>query len=153
LPTYIPEIEGQEDPLRSKYPLQVLSSATHHFIGSSFQVVPRLNAMQSRPTVELSPGDAAKRGIREGDLVRLFNDRGETYCYAVVIEGMLSGMCVTQKTYKGSNTPGGVNANALNSERFTDFGRSPTFYSCLVEVEKVSERKAKTLLMAHRTSA
>ena len=32
LPNYVPEIEGQEDPLRAKYPLQVLSSATHHFI-------------------------------------------------------------------------------------------------------------------------
>jgi anaerobic selenocysteine-containing dehydrogenase len=138
LPTYVPEIEGQEDPLRAKYPIQVLSCASHHFIGDSFQIVPRLQAMQSRPTVELSPEDAAKRGIKDGDFVRLYNDRGETYCYAVIIEGMLSGMCVTQKQYKGSNTPGGVNVNALNTERFTDFGRSPTFYSCLAEVEKVA---------------
>jgi len=145
LPTYVPEIEGQEDPLRAKYPIQVLSPATHHFIGDSFQIVPRLQAMTSRPTVELSPEDAAQRGVKDGDLVRLYNDRGETYCFAVIVEGMLSGMCAAQKQYKGSNTPGGLNANALNSERLTDFGRSPTFYSCLAEIEKVADEKAKAL--------
>jgi len=145
LPTYVPEVEGQFDPLRAKYPLQVLSCATHHFIGDSFQIVPRLQAMTSRPTVEMSPEDAAKRDLKDGDLVRIYNDRGETYCYVVIIEGMLSGMIVAQKQYKGSNTPGGVNVNALNSENFTDFGRSPTFYSVLAEVEKVSEEKARAL--------
>ena len=59
LPTYVPEIEGQEDPKRDKYPLQVLSSASHYFIGDSFQAVPRLQAMMSRPTVELSPEEAS----------------------------------------------------------------------------------------------
>jgi anaerobic selenocysteine-containing dehydrogenase len=138
VPTYVPEVEGQEDHERRKhYPLQVLSSATHYFIGDSFQSVPRLQAMMSRPTVELSPEEAKTRGIEEGDLVRLYNDRGETYCYAVIIEGLLPGVCSTQKQFKGSKTPGGVNANALNSEMLTDFGMSPTFYSSLVEVEKV----------------
>jgi anaerobic selenocysteine-containing dehydrogenase len=143
MPDYVPEKEGQEDPKRAKYPLQVLSSATHYFIGDSFQSVPRLQAMMSRPTVELSPQDAHKRGIKDGDLVRLYNDRGETYCYAVVIDGLMSGVCATQKQYKGSNTPGGVNVNALNSEMLTDFGRSPTFYSVLVEIEKTDPAKMK----------
>ena len=99
-----------------------------------------MKAMMSRPTVELNPQDAHKRGIKDGDLVRLYNDRGETYCYAVIIDGLLSGVCATQKQYKGSNTPSGVNVNALNSEMLTDFGRSPTFYSVLVEIERIDER-------------
>ena len=37
LPKYEPEIEGQEDPKRSLFPLQVLSNASHYFIGDSFQ--------------------------------------------------------------------------------------------------------------------
>ena len=143
LPTHVPEIEGQEDPKRAQYPLQVLSSAAHYFIGDSFQSVPRLQAMMSRPTVELSPEEASKRNLQDGDLCRLFNDRGETYAYVVIIEGMLSGMCSTQKQFKGSNTPGGVNINALNSEILTDMGNSPTFYSCLVEIEKADESSRK----------
>ncbi len=145
LPTHNPEIEGQEDHERRKrYPLQVLSSATHYFIGDSFQSVPRLQAMMSRPTVELSIADAESRGIKEGDLVRLYNNRGETYCHAVIIDGLLPGVCSTQKQFKGSRTLGGVNANALNTEMLTDFGMSPTFYSVLVEAEKVEDHKRMT---------
>lgn len=147
LPTYNPEIEGQEDPKRAEYPLQVLSSASHYFIGDSFQSVPRLQAMMSRPTVELNPKDASSRGIQDGDLCRLYNDRGETYVYAVVIDGLIEGVCATQKQFKGSNTPGGVNVNALNSEMTTDFGDSPTFYSCLAQIEKADETmRMKALL-------
>ncbi|MCY3852064.1 MAG: molybdopterin-dependent oxidoreductase [Gammaproteobacteria bacterium] len=143
LPTYNPEIEGQEDPKRKEYPIQVLSSAAHYFIGDSFQSVPRLQAMMSRPTVEMSVRDAEERGIEDGDLVRLYNERGETYCYAVIIEGLLDGVCATQKQFKGSNTPGGINVNALNSEMLTDFGMSPTFYSCLAEIEKADPETTK----------
>ena len=143
LPTYNPEVEGQEDPKRKDYPIQVLSSAAHYFIGDSFQSVPRLQAMMSRPTVEMSVNDAKERGIEDGDLVRLYNDRGETYCYAVVINGLLDGVCATQKQFKGSNTPGGVNVNVLNSEMLTDFGLSPTFYSCLAEIEKADPETTK----------
>lgn len=143
LPTYNPEVEGQEDPKRKDYPIQVLSSAAHYFIGDSFQSVPRLQAMMSRPTVEMSINDAKERGIEDGDLVRLYNDRGETYCYAVIINGLLDGVCATQKQFKGSNTPGGVNVNVLNSEMLTDFGLSPTFYSCLAEIEKADPETTK----------
>ncbi|MGE0296926.1 molybdopterin-containing oxidoreductase family protein [Pseudonocardia sp.] len=138
LPTYVPEIFGQEDPLRAKYPIQVLSSAVHQFIGSSFQHVPRLHAMQSRPTVELNSEDAEARGITDGDLVRLYNDQGETYCHAVVVQGLIPGVCGTQKQMNGSHTKGGRNINALNTEMVTDFGQSPSFYSVLVEIEKVN---------------
>lgn len=147
-PVYVPEIEGQEDPLREKFPLQILSCASHYFIGDTFQTVPRLHAMMSRPTLELSPADAARRSIVDGDLCRIFNDRGETFANAVIIEKMLEGVCNTQKQFKGSNTYGGVNINALNSEMLTDFGNSPTFYSCLVDVEPAS-KAAKKKILAH----
>lgn len=144
-PTHNAEVEGQEDhERRKKYPIQVISSATHYFIGDSFQSVPRLQAMMSRPTVELNSEDAAARNIKEGDLVRLYNDRGETYCYAVIVDGLLPGVCGTQKQFKGSHTPGGVNANGLNSEMLTDFGMSPCFYSVLVEIEKAESADALT---------
>lgn len=145
LPTYVPETNGQEDPKRAEYPLQVLSSASHYFIGHSFQPVERLQAMQSRPTFEISPQDASARSISDGDMCRLFNECGETFGYAVIIEGMLPGVLGTQKQIRGSRTPGGVNVNALNDETLTDFGMAPTFYSCLAEVEKIDEDFGKPI--------
>jgi len=148
LPIYLPETEGQYDEaLRERYPLQVLSTASHYFIGDSFQSVERLQAMQSRPTLELNPEDAAARGISDGDLCRLYNERGETYAYAVIIEGLIPGVCGTQKQFKGSNTPGGVNVNALISEQLSDFGFAPTFYSCLAELEKADAEALKGKLV------
>ena len=76
-PEYVPEVEGQEDPLRSKYPIQVLSSASHYFIGDSFQSVPRLQAMMSRPTVELSPEGASNRNIKENFCLAPFFKRAD----------------------------------------------------------------------------
>lgn len=140
LPDYTPEKEGMSNKeATKKFPLQVLSTATHHFIGDTFQHVRRLAALQSRPTVEINPADADARGIEDGDLCRLFNDRGETFAYAVVTMGIIPGVLGTNKQYRGSATPGGVNANALNSQELTDFGNSPTFYSALAEIEKVAD--------------
>ena len=82
------------------------------------------------------------RAIEDGDLCRLYNARGETFGYAIVLEGMLPGVIGTQKQFKGSNTPGGINVNALVSDELTDFGRAPSFYSCLAEVEKTDDATA-----------
>ncbi len=147
MPTYVPEMEGQEDPKRAQFPLQVFSNASHYFIGDSFQSVERLQAMQSRPTIEICPAEAAARGIVDGDLCRLYNDRGETYGYAVIVEGLLPGMVGTQKQFKGSNTPGGVNVNALNTEVLSDFGFAPSFYSVLAEIEPASEAMCRQALL------
>ncbi len=148
LPAHVPEMEGQEDPLRARFPLQVLSNASHYFVGDSFQAVERLRAMQSRPTFEISPDEARARGIADGDLCRLYNDRGETFGYAVLLPGMLTGMVGTQKQFKGSDTPGGVNVNALNTEVLTDFGLAPSFYSCLAELEPATAQQAARARLA-----
>lgn len=149
LPTHTPEIEGQEDfEQKKKFPIQVLSTATHYFIGDSFQSLNRHNAMMSRPTVELNQEDATNRNIKDDDLCRIYNDRGETFAHAIIVDSMIPGVCGTQKQFKGSNTIGGVNINALNSEELTDFGMSPTFYSCLVEIEKTSKDIVKKDLLS-----
>jgi anaerobic selenocysteine-containing dehydrogenase len=140
LPEYAPETEGLSNAETSKrYPLQIISAATHYFIGNSFQPVARLQEMMSRPTFELNSTDAASRGIRDGDLCRLFNDRGETYGYALIIDGMLPGVIGAQKQIAGSETPGGLNTNAITSQREADMGGAPVFYSTLAQLEKVAD--------------
>jgi predicted molibdopterin-dependent oxidoreductase YjgC len=103
--------------------------------------------MQSRPTFEISPKEARSRAIEDGDLCRLYNERGETFGYAVIIDGLLPGMIGTQKQIKGSNTPGGVNVNALNTETLSDFGFAPSFYSALAELEKADEAMCNAALL------
>ena len=138
LPAHVPEKEGYEDTeARRRWPLQVLSPATHHFIGATFQHVPRLQEMTARPTFEVSPQDAAARGIANGDLCRLYNDRGETFGHALIVEGLLPGVLGAQKQLQGSKMVNGVNVNALTSQDAADMGGGPVFYSTLAELEKV----------------
>lgn len=136
MPAYVPEREGWYSGERNKYPLQVISAATHYFIGASFQGVERLRDMQARPTFELNAGDAAARGIGDGDFCRLYNERGSTFGYARIVDGMLAGVLGAPKQLYGSTTPGGVNVNALTSQQLSDMGGSPVYYSTLAEIEK-----------------
>jgi anaerobic selenocysteine-containing dehydrogenase len=139
LPAHHPEREGQESTdQRIRFPLQVISAATHHFIGASFQHVPRLQAMMSRQTFEVSEADAQSRGIDTGDLCRLWNDRGEVFGHALVVPGMLPGVLGAPKQLQGSKQRNGVNINALVSQDEADMGRGPVFYSTLAQLEKVS---------------
>ncbi len=140
LPTHLPEKEGFEDAgLRRTYPLQVISAATHYLIGATFQHVARLQEMTARPTFELSPRDARERGIADGDLCRLYNDRGETFGYALVVEGLLPGVVGAPKQLQGSKMRNGANLNALTSQEVADMGGGPVFYSTLAQLEKVTD--------------
>ena len=139
LPMHLPEQEGFESlEAKKTFPLQVISAATHYFIGASFQHVPRLQEMLARPTFEVSGQDAKARGIEDGDYCRLFNDRGEVFGHALIVDGLLPGVIGAQKQLQGSKMRGGVNINALTSQRESDMGRGPVFYSTLAEIEKVT---------------
>lgn len=137
MPAHVPEVEGLSgvDEL-SPYPLQVFSAATHYFIGSTFQHVEHLQNMLSRPTFELSPDDADKRSISEGDFCRLFNDRGEVFGHAHIVEGLRPGVLGAPKQLQGSKMKNGMNLNALTSQKEADMGRGPVYYSTLAEIQK-----------------
>jgi len=92
--------------------------------------------MLARPTFEVSVEDAKTRGIQDGDYCRLFNDRGETFGYALIVDGLLTGVLGAQKQLQGSKMRGGVNINALTSQREADMGRGPVFFSTLAQLEK-----------------
>lgn len=88
--------------------------------------------------LEMSRVDADLRGISEGDAVRIFNDRGEVRLTAMVDGAVQPGVVATRLNWS-KLMPDGIGINALTSERLTDIGGGATFYSCLVEVEKVGD--------------
>ena len=59
--------------------------------------------------------------------------------YARVTPGLKPGVLGAAKQLKGSNTPSGLNVNALISQRVADMGGSPVFYSTLAEIEKAPQ--------------
>jgi anaerobic selenocysteine-containing dehydrogenase len=87
--------------------------------------------------LEISGADATERQIADGDRVRVFNQRGEIELRARV-DGKVQPGVVSASLNWVKMTPGFQSINSLTSEKLTDMGNSATFYSVLVEVERVS---------------
>ena len=87
----------------------------------------------------LHTDDAAGRGIPSGDRVRVFNDRGSYFAVADVDGAVRPGVVRVPSVRWNKLSPGGLGINCLTSSRLTDMGGGPTFYSCLVEVERCGD--------------
>ena len=83
--------------------------------------------------------DAGRRSIASGDRVRAFNERGSIVLTASVDGGVRAGVVRAPSVRWNKRAPDKRNANALTSDRLTDIGGGPTFYSCLVQVEKCGD--------------
>jgi len=141
-PDFVPNYESvlSSPALAARYPLAMISPPARHFLNSSFVNVPSLRATEGEPVLEMHAGDAAARGIVDGALVRIFNDRGSTLARAVVAAdvaagrarpGVVHGLGVWWRKFGRD----GTNVNQLTHQRLTDIGRAPAFYDCLVQVE------------------
>ena len=136
LPRYVPPFESAQSApdLALRFPLAMISPPARHFLNSSFVNVKSLRSIEGEPLLELHPLDASARGIQDGAMVRVFNDRGSYLCKAAVLTrarpGVVNGLGVWWRKLGAA----GSNVNEVTSQRLTDIGRGPTFYDCLVEV-------------------
>ncbi len=139
LPTFIPPRESAQTApeLAKKYPLAIISPPAHNFLNSSFANLPTFVKAEKEPYLEIHPIDAGARGIRDGDRVRVFNDRGEFKLKARVSAKARPGVVVALSVWWKKLTSDGCNANDVTSQGLTDLGAGATFYDVLVEVEEV----------------
>jgi anaerobic selenocysteine-containing dehydrogenase len=136
LPAYVPprESAASNPELAARYPLGFISPPARNFLNSSFANLPAFVAEEKTPQLDIHADDAASRGIRTGDSVRVFNDRGSLLVTARVGDRARRGVVVAPSVWWRKLAPGGENANAVTSQALTDLGRAATFYDCLVEV-------------------
>lgn len=125
---YEPPVESRLGDLstRARFPLELVSSKNHDSMNSTFGNRPDTDAQTA--ILEIHPDDARPRDIRDGDAVRVFNSRGAVELTARV------GPTVRPGVVRAPSVRRGVNVNTLISDRLTDIGGGPTFYSCLVEI-------------------
>ncbi len=116
------------------HPLAMISPPARNFLNSSFVNVKSLRDIEGEPLLEMHADDAASRGLESGQVVRVFNDRGEHHCKMQVSKrarpGVVNGLGIWWRKL-GLD---GTNVNQLTSQRLTDMGHGPVFYDCLVEV-------------------
>jgi anaerobic selenocysteine-containing dehydrogenase len=138
LPGFVPPAESRWSEAAKKYPLELLARKNDNYMNSTFANLPGHRKMEARTSqrIEMHPADAEARGVAEGDLVRVFNDRGAIELTAMLNAHLPAGVVAARLDWAKLH-PGGANVNALTSERLTDIGGGATFYSTLVQVAKV----------------
>ena len=120
--------------LRAKYPLELVSAKNDDSMNSTLGN--RDGVDRQTAVCEMSAEDAESRDIQSGDLVRLFNDRGECYLTARIGGSVRPGVVRTRSTRWNKRSLKGLGINRLTSDRLADMGGGPTFYSCLVQIER-----------------
>ena len=136
LPTYREpreSLRGEEgDPAR--YPLSLLTPNTKNRIHSQFGNLPSIRALSPRPLAALHPADARARGIRAGDRVRVFNDRGSLDLHAELdLRPAARLRHGAQRLVAGRWR---ARSTCLSKARETDMGHGAAFHENLVEVER-----------------
>jgi anaerobic selenocysteine-containing dehydrogenase len=131
-PDHVPNYELAQ--AGARYPLAMISPPARNFLNSTFVNVKSLRDIEAEPVLEMHPQDAAERGVTDGAVVRVFNDRGQYNCKARINQrarpGVVNGLGIWWRKL-GLN---GTNVNELTSQHLTDLGRAPVFYDCLVQV-------------------
>lgn len=148
LPSHNPLEEG---PLRSpdlykKYPIYLLTPSAKSFLNSNFANLSSSKSAEKRPTLEMHSEDAEKRKIQTGDLVKVFNDRGECYLWAVIEDSVKEGVAVNTGIWWNSLSPGGCNSNQTTPDRTADLGGGSTYNTNLVQIEKADDHTLSTVL-------
>ncbi len=144
IPRHIDPWEGPADPLAQKYPLQLVTAHSKQRVHSSHDNNPYPRAIQPHQ-VWINAADAARRGIKDGDPVRVYNDRGAIILAAKVTGRIMPGVVnVHQGAWFSPDASGqdrGANTNVLNLDRPTPYARASTTHTTLVEVAAAPENE------------
>jgi anaerobic selenocysteine-containing dehydrogenase len=124
----------QGDPSTDDYPLALISPASEKTISST------LGELRTRPaTVHMHPADATRRGLSDGDAVRIFNALGEVHCLVEVSDAVREGTISMAKGYWRRSTFNRSTANALAPATLADLGGGACFNDARVEVARILE--------------
>jgi anaerobic selenocysteine-containing dehydrogenase len=138
LPSFTPPTESRWGKDAERYPLELLARKADNYMNSTFANLDGHRKMERARSqrIEMHPADAEARGLANGAAARVFNDRGSISLEVLFDAKLPLGVVAAQLDW-AKLSPGGANVNALTSERLTDIGAGATFYSTLVQVEKV----------------
>lgn len=140
VPQYIVTWEGFEDAeAAKKYPLQMI---TNHYKGQTHSHYANVDWLREvlPQTLWINPLDATERGIRHGDLLKVWNDRGTLLIKAKVTRRIIPGVvCMPQGSWYNPDKNGvdhGACPNTLTAFRPTALARSNPMNTNRVQVAK-----------------
>lgn len=129
--------EEEMEPKERDLPFRLLSSGVPQRVNSSFYNVKYIRAIPAY-YVKINPVDAKKYDIKDNDVVKLSNHRGEARFVAMVTEGVLPGSLMTPKCNWMRMNPNGTEGctNSLTTDKLTDMGGCSAYHSTRVDLAK-----------------
>jgi len=145
-PTWYEPVEWLGSEEATQWPLHLISNQPPHKLHSQMDFSgPSLSAkVRGHEIATVSHTEADKRGIEDGDMLRIFNDRGSTLAIAKVSEDVRDGVVLlpTGAWYDPSEAAGAGgmekhgNPNVLTIDKGTSsLGQGPMAHTTLVEIE------------------
>ena len=138
IPKYLATPEDHNDPLFEKYPLQLITPHPKNRVHSEMYMVEWLREVEPH-RAWINPTDAERRGIKDGDAIYVFNDRGKVAITAWLTERIIPGViCIFEGSWYAPDQEGidrGACANTLTNDAYSG-GGAAVLNSCLVQVER-----------------
>jgi anaerobic dimethyl sulfoxide reductase subunit A len=139
VPKYIEEWESPFGPEAKTYPLQAVG---HHSMARAHSTLEGVDWLEEAfpQRLFINPADASARGIVNGDVVRVFNDRGEARVRCRVTARIMPGVVALPQgawwtpDARGVDTRGSI--NVLTSERWTPMAFGNAQHTIMVDVRK-----------------
>ncbi|WP_226893362.1 molybdopterin guanine dinucleotide-containing S/N-oxide reductase [Nisaea sediminum] len=146
-PVWLEPYEWLGAPVAETYPLHLISNQPKTRLHSQLDsgAISRGSKIKDREPMSMNPVDAAARGIGNGDVVRLYNDRGACLAGVIVTDAVRPGVVqLSTGAWYDPEEPGVIgslckhgNPNVLTRDKGTSsLGQGPSAHSVLVEVEK-----------------
>jgi anaerobic dimethyl sulfoxide reductase subunit A len=144
IPKYIQEWESPFGKESEQYPLQVIGTHFMPRVHSTFANVD-WNREAFPQRVFINPLDAQARGLKNGQKVKIFNDRGTVILPCRITRRILPGVInIPQGAWwnpdKDGNDIGG-SVNTLTSERWSPFAFGNTQHTIMAEVEPLGRHQ------------
>ncbi|SKA35106.1 molybdopterin-dependent oxidoreductase [Consotaella salsifontis] len=150
-PTWMEPVEWKGSASSKDYPLQFLSAHPPHRLHSQMDNTDagKTYKVAGREPVYIHPEDAKARGIADGDVVKLFNGRGETLAGAVVTDNISQGVVLLHEgSWYDPQEPGKIgsldkqgsaNVLTLDDPLTSRFAQATIASLAIIQAEKYAE--------------
>ena len=126
---------GGDGTLVQRFPMQLLTPKHHaRFLNSGYSQLPKHGPAEGAPFVELCGVDAEQRGLVDGDVATVHNDRASIEVVVKVTDRLRPGVAAVPFGWWGTHHRDGKVANSLTSDTLTDWGGGVAYSDTLVEV-------------------
>lgn len=143
LPHFDPPVEAwtetideyTKNPLAEKYPLIYLTGPSRYRVHGNFSNARVMHELETEPSVRVNPKDAEARGIKDGDYVKIYNDRGHVIARCVFHNGVRPGVVDMDRGWQSDQYKSG-HYNDLTHTKMEPACYNHMIYDNLCQIEK-----------------